>query len=83
MTTQADCNREDNSPVTSWDPPVVWHQGCTEDDHCSNDDDANDDRKPETAEDTRNFDEEVGSLDFLFRSTPRNVVGNAMRDESL
>ena len=83
MAPSNDCKREDNGPIDAGDlPPRGYKVGREYDDHHEHEK-ADDERQPETAQDARDLDEEVGSFNLFLRRAPRDVVREEMREERL
>ena len=75
--------REDHCPVDAGDLPSRWHEVAREDEYHDEQKEADDQRKPETAQDPRHFDEEVRPLDLLLGRAPRDVVREQVREQGL
>lgn len=76
MTTRNQRKRKDDRPVRTRDLPIHRHNGFdTEHDHRRKAGKRHRKHKPEAFEDPGHLDEKVGSLHFLLRCAPRDVVG--------
>ena len=73
MTGSYDGQREDDGPVDSGYLPAYGHEACRKDDHQRDRKEAEEEGEPETADDPRNLDEEVGPLHLLLGGGPRHV----------
>lgn len=65
--------REYDGPVDSGYLPSQRDEACREDDHRREHKEAEEEGQPETAEDPRNLDKEVGPLDLFLGRRPRHV----------
>ena len=75
--------RENNGPINSRDPPSRGYKVGREDNHHRKQEEANDERQPKAAQDSRDLDEEVGPLDLLLGRAPRDVIREEVREERL
>jgi len=83
VTPSYNSQREDDGPCGTGNLPSYRHEAGRENDHHRDHEEADDERKPETAQDSRDLDEKVGLLDFLLGGAPRDVVREEVRKESL
>ena len=83
MTPNSNSKREDDGPVPREDLPATGYGVGRKDDHSHGNDEAEDEREPESAEDLRDFEPEVGALYFLLRRTPCDVVREQVSEKSL
>ena len=83
MATNRDSEREYDSPVPGKDLPAGRHGVGREDDHRNGDDEAKHEREPEAAQDFGYLKPEVGTLDFLLRGAPLDVVREEVREQGL
>lgn len=72
---------EDDGPGVSGNPPFCREEATREEDHRRNRDDTDNERQPESSQDSRDLLEEVGCFDFLLRRTPRDVIREEMREQ--
>jgi hypothetical protein len=75
--------RENDGPVVAWDLPPQRYEVGREDNHHRKHEEADGEREPETAQDSRDLDEKVGLLDLLFGRAPCDVKREEVRKESL
>ena len=75
--------RENNGPINSGNPPSRRYKVGREDNHHRKQEEANDERQPKAAQDSRDLDEEVGPLDLLLGRAPRDVIREEVREERL
>ena len=75
--------RNDDSPVPAEDAPANWDELCGKNNHGDARNERDDERDTETGDDLRHLLPEVGALDFLFRRTPRDVVGEQVSEKGL
>jgi hypothetical protein len=78
-----DSKREDNGPIDAGDLPPRGHKVGREHNDNHEHENADDERQPETAQDARDLDEEVGPFDLFLRRAPRDVVREEVREERL
>jgi len=78
-----DRERENDGPVDARDLPPQRYEAGREDDHHRKHEEADEEREPETAQDSRDLDEKVGPLDLLFGRAPCDVKREEVREESL
>ena len=83
MTPSYDCQWEDDSPGYTGNLPSSRYETGRENDHHCDQNEADDERQPETAQDSRDLDEKVGLLNLLLGRAPRDVVREEVREESL
>lgn len=83
MTASHDREREDDGPVVARYLPPLGYEVCREDDHHGEHEEADDERQPEAAQDTRDLDEEVGPFDLLLCRAPRDVIREEVCKECL
>jgi hypothetical protein len=83
MAPSDDRKREDNGPIDPGDLPSRGYKvGREHNDHHEHEK-ADDERQPETAQDARDLDEEVGPFDLFLRRAPRDVVREEVREDRL
>ena len=73
MTGSYDRQREYDGPINSGYLPPHGHEACREHNDQANRKEAEEEGEPETSNDPRDFDEEVGLLDLLLGRGPRHV----------
>lgn len=83
MTPSHDSQWEDDSPGHAGNLPSSRYETGREDNYHCDHKEADDERQPEAAQDSRNLDEEVGLLDLLLGRAPRYVVREEVREDSL
>ena len=74
MTPCHDSEREDDGPGGSRNLIPQRKKCAREDTDHPKREETDDESQPEPAQDSRDLDEEIRALDFLFRSTPRDVI---------
>ena len=75
--------RENNGPIDSGDPPSRGYKVGRENNHHREQEEANDERQPKAAQDSRDLDKEVGPLDLLLGRTPCDVIREEVCEERL
>ena len=83
MTPSYDGQWEDDSPGITGNLPSSRYETGRENDHYCDHKEADDERQPESAQDSRDLDEEVGLLNLLLCRAPRDVVRKEVREDSL
>ena len=83
MASSYEGEREDDGPGRCWDLPFEGKDAAREDNHRRKHEKTDQERQPEPAQDSRDLDEKVRPLDFLFRRTPRDVIREEMREQRL
>ena len=78
-----DRKREDDGPIDEGDLPPWGHKVRREHNDHREYEKADDEGQPETAQDARDLDEEVGPFDLFLRRAPRDVVRKEVREERL
>lgn len=82
MTSQRQRHWEHHRPIRTGNLPLWRNQGCAQYDHRDDYSKRQDERQPETPEDSGHFFEKVGAFDLLFRGLPLHVVGEKVGEES-
>ena len=83
MTPSYDSQWEDDGPGFTGNLPTSRYETGRENDNHSDHKEADDERQPEAAQDSRDLDEEVGLLNLLLGRAPRDVVREEVREDSL
>jgi hypothetical protein len=83
MAPSDDRKREDDGPIDAGDLPPCGNKVCRQHNDQDEHETADDERQPETRQDARDLDEEVGPFDLFLRRAPRDVVREEVREERL